>query len=180
MNKPTIVPILKSIKETNDVKTFHFRYPVPIKPGQFYMIWIPGIDEIPMSVAYINKDVKGITFRTVGDATTALFSKNVGDKIGVRGPYGNGFKLKGKKEKTIKAERAKVKKAKPAKEISDIKSLKIEEAGFSTRTVNALINNKIKTVAGLSRLSDESLNQIKGLGAKGIEEIKAKIAEWGI
>jgi len=55
------------------------------------MIWIPGIDEIPMSVSYIDKDVKGITFRKVGDATEALYKLKKGEKIGIRGPYGNGF-----------------------------------------------------------------------------------------
>ena len=62
--------------------------------------------------------------------------------------------------------------------ISDIKSKKVEEAGFSKRTVNALINNKIKTVAGLARLSEETLNEMKGLGNKGIEEIKIKLKNW--
>lgn len=95
MNQPTITPILKTIKETHDTKTFHFLYPKHTKPGQFFMIWIPGVDEIPMSVSYINKDIKGITFRQVGDATSALFSLKTGDKIGVRGPYGNGFSLRG-------------------------------------------------------------------------------------
>ena len=61
------------------------------------MIWIPGVDEIPMSVSYITKNVKGITFRKVGDATKALFNLKEGDKIGIRGPYGNGFKFNGKK-----------------------------------------------------------------------------------
>jgi dihydroorotate dehydrogenase electron transfer subunit len=33
----------------------------------------------------------------VGEASNALFNLKEGDKIGVRGPYGNGFELKGKK-----------------------------------------------------------------------------------
>jgi len=91
------------------------------------------------------------------------------------------FKVKGREDtKTAKTSKTKVKKTRPVKDIIDIKSQKIEEAGFSTRTINALVNNKVKTVAGLSRLSDESLSQIKGLGAKGIEEIKAKLTEWDI
>jgi dihydroorotate dehydrogenase electron transfer subunit len=60
------------------------------------MIWIPGVDEIPMSVSYINKNTKGITFRRIGDATKALFELKEGDKIGIRGPFGNGFKITGK------------------------------------------------------------------------------------
>jgi dihydroorotate dehydrogenase electron transfer subunit len=96
MNIPTVTPILKSVTEATDIKTITFRYPGPIDPGQFYMIWIPGVDEIPMSVSLIQNDVKGITFRTVGSATTALSHLKAGDKIGVRGPYGHGFTLNGK------------------------------------------------------------------------------------
>ncbi|MDD5511591.1 MAG: dihydroorotate dehydrogenase electron transfer subunit, partial [Dehalococcoidales bacterium] len=73
-----------------------FNYDRETKPGQFYMVWIPGIDEIPMSVSYIGK-LKGITVRAVGGATKSLTSLKVGDKIGIRGPYGNGYKTpKGK------------------------------------------------------------------------------------
>lgn len=97
MNYPKIVKITDSKKEISDVKTLLFEYPGEINPGQFYMIWIPDVDEIPMSVSYISKDIKGITFRKIGDATNALFNLKKGDKIGIRGPYGNGFKIFGKK-----------------------------------------------------------------------------------
>ena len=53
--------------------------------------------------------------------------------------------------------------------------LKIEEAGFSQRTTNALINGGIKTIAGLKRLSPLKIEEIKGLGKKGIDEIKDKL-----
>lgn len=96
MNYPEIIKIDKVIKETKDVKTFLFEYPKKTLPGQFFMIWIPGIDEIPMSVSYINNITKGITFKRVGEATNTLFEFNKGDKIGIRGPLGNGFKLNGK------------------------------------------------------------------------------------
>jgi DNA-directed RNA polymerase subunit alpha len=59
-------------------------------------------------------------------------------------------------------------------ELSDGK-MKIEDAGFSPRTTNALVNGGIKTVAGLKRLSPLKIEEIKGLGKKGIEEIKARL-----
>jgi len=96
MNSPYVTPILKSTDEGYDIKTFIFRYPGKIEPGQFFMIWIPGVDEIPMSVSLIQDDIKGITFRKVGEATTALYMLKKGDRIGVRGPYGHGFKIRGK------------------------------------------------------------------------------------
>lgn len=64
--------------------------------------------------------------------------------------------------------------------ITDIKSKKIDEAGFSTRTINALVKNKIKTVAGLSRMSEDKLKEMKGLGVKGVDEIQKKLTGWGI
>jgi dihydroorotate dehydrogenase electron transfer subunit len=97
MNYPKITKIIKTTKENLNVKTIKFQYPTKVEPGQFFMIWIPGIDEIPMSVSYIENDIKGITFKKVGDATKALFELKEGDKIGIRGPYGNGFKIEGEK-----------------------------------------------------------------------------------
>jgi dihydroorotate dehydrogenase electron transfer subunit len=96
MNIPTITTLLTITTEAADMKTITFRYPGTVLPGQFFMIWIPGVDEIPMSVSEISKEVKGITFRKIGDATHALYHLKPGSKIGIRGPYGNGFALIGK------------------------------------------------------------------------------------
>ncbi len=96
-NQYVISRILTEIRETPNIKTITFHHPQPINPGQFYMIWIPGVDEIPMSVSMIKPKEKGITFRKVGEATDALFQKKSKDLIGIRGPYGNGFSLAGKK-----------------------------------------------------------------------------------
>ena len=93
MNSLKIKEIIKIKKENQYVKTFFFKYDENIKPGQFFMIWIPNVDEIPMSVSYIKRNIAAITFRDVGDATNKLFNFKIGDKIGIRGPYGNGFKL---------------------------------------------------------------------------------------
>lgn len=52
---------------------------------------------------------------------------------------------------------------------------KVEDANFSPRTTNALMNAGIKTIAGLRRLSNLKLSEIKGLGQKGIDEVKEKL-----
>ena len=96
MNYPKVVEILEIKKENSNVKTILFDYEYDINPGQFFMIWIPNVDEIPMSVSYIDKKVKGITFKKVGSATEELYNLEVGEKIGIRGPYGNGFNIDGK------------------------------------------------------------------------------------
>jgi len=82
------------------VKTFTFKdiECKKARPGQFLMLWIPGIDEIPLSI--LNTDKNGaisVAVKNVGEATSALHKKKVGDIIGVRGPFGNGFSEKGRK-----------------------------------------------------------------------------------
>jgi dihydroorotate dehydrogenase electron transfer subunit len=97
MNYPIITKINKTKLENPIVKTLLFDYDKKVIPGQFFMVWIPGIDEIPMSVSYNDNKSGGITFKKVGDATEALFNLEKEDKIGIRGPYGNGFSILGKK-----------------------------------------------------------------------------------
>lgn len=90
-----VVKILDEEIEAKHIKTIWFHHDEIVNPGQFYMIWIPGVDEIPMSVSFIQEGKKGITFRVVGNATQALFNIKPTDSLGVRGPYGNGFSLDG-------------------------------------------------------------------------------------
>lgn len=78
------------------------------------------------------------------------------------------------KEKVVKAEK------KEAAKGEDYKKLTIEEAGFSARTAKALAANKVKTVAGLARCSEEALSEMKGLGEKGVAEIIRKLKRWGL
>ncbi len=84
-----IVQVSEVINETNNIKTIKFKLPVESKPGQFIMVWIPGIDEIPMSLSYSD----GITVDNVGEATQAIHALEIGSQIGIKGPYGNGFDL---------------------------------------------------------------------------------------
>jgi DNA-directed RNA polymerase subunit alpha len=57
--------------------------------------------------------------------------------------------------------------------------INIEEVNLSPRTTNALINNDIKTVKDLLKLSDSELRELKGFGSKAYDEVKDKIAELG-
>ncbi len=90
------VKILSIIEECVGVKTLTFKNvntKIP-KPGQFIMVWVPGVDEIPMSIS--GCDSAGnwfITVKNVGECTNAIHNLKVGDFIGVRGPLGNWFKL---------------------------------------------------------------------------------------
>lgn len=82
------VELIDIVVECRDVKTFFFDHRFDFVPGQYVMIWIRGVDEIPMSLSYTD----GITVREVGEATSELFKLSIGDEIGIRGPFGNGFK----------------------------------------------------------------------------------------
>lgn len=57
--------------------------------------------------------------------------------------------------------------------------ISVEEINLSQRTTNALINNDIRTVKDMLRLSDTELRELKGFGAKAYDEVKDKIAELG-
>jgi DNA-directed RNA polymerase subunit alpha len=53
----------------------------------------------------------------------------------------------------------------------------IEDLNLSARTTNALLNNEIKTVKDLVTLSDAELKDLKGFGAKALDEVKDKMTE---
>mgnify|MGYP006419356429 FL=1 len=96
-NHTTIVTIEKVIDETPTVKTLVFSDSIMpnVLPGQFAMVWIPGINELPMSVMISKESGKAaFTVRKHGLASTGLFNIKVGEKIGIRGPYGNAFDIK--------------------------------------------------------------------------------------
>ncbi|MEM2320002.1 MAG: dihydroorotate dehydrogenase electron transfer subunit [Candidatus Bathyarchaeia archaeon] len=92
-----ITRILDVKTENLTVKTFIFKdkFCAKAKPGQFLMLWIPGVDEIPLSVLDTAEDgTVAVTVKSVGEATQALHRMGTGESIGVRGPFGNGFTLK--------------------------------------------------------------------------------------
>ena len=96
-NHPYICTIERVVDETPTVRTLYFNDPVlaNVEPGQFAMVWIPDVNELPMSVMISEKkDEAGFTVRKRGESSTALYNLKVGDKIGVRGPYGNSFDIK--------------------------------------------------------------------------------------
>jgi dihydroorotate dehydrogenase electron transfer subunit len=92
MNMPETVEILQTEEVGNGVRTLRFELNRDVRPGQFFMVWLPGVDEIPMSASYCSGR-KGITVKEVGPATKALCNLRSGDKIGVRGPYGHGYTI---------------------------------------------------------------------------------------
>jgi dihydroorotate dehydrogenase electron transfer subunit len=97
INKRRIVQIEETIAETPTVKTLVFKDSLSYsaKPGQFLMIWIPRVEELPMSVMINSKEgYAAVTIRKFGFGSTALFDRKKGDLIGLRGPYGNKFTIR--------------------------------------------------------------------------------------
>ncbi|MBP7070565.1 MAG: dihydroorotate dehydrogenase electron transfer subunit [Methanothrix sp.] len=89
-----ISSIIKEVRfEASLIRTFRLDRELNPTPGQYLMLWIRGVDEIPMS--FSGPDI--ITVQSVGQATEALFKMGAGSSVGLRGPLGNGFVLQGKR-----------------------------------------------------------------------------------
>ncbi|MBP1929842.1 dihydroorotate dehydrogenase electron transfer subunit [Methanolinea mesophila] len=89
---PTVTVITRVIRETPGITTLVFDREMVFNPGQFVMVWVPGRDEVPMALS----TGTSITVQEVGDATRELCALSEGAKIGIRGPFGNGFSPRGR------------------------------------------------------------------------------------
>ncbi len=91
--KPILLPITRIDQENPYVKTFWFDYPLSSDPGQFVMLWVPGVDQKPFSIAYDDGTAFGLTIFAVGPLSQKLFTMKVGERVGITGPFGNSFSL---------------------------------------------------------------------------------------
>ena len=92
MDLPQTVTIREIREDTRTIRTFVLDAEVPeATPGQFIMLWLPDVDEKPMSI--VNPSPLTVTVARVGPFSTTLHQRKVGDQIGWRGPYGRGFTL---------------------------------------------------------------------------------------
>jgi len=85
-------------KETPDTFTLRLEPENPMngsvfQPGQFSMLWVFGVGELPISISGdpALHDRLVYTVRSVGQATHSLVNREVGDGVGVRGPFGAGW-----------------------------------------------------------------------------------------
>ena len=100
---PRTYRIASTKRETEMVQTFTFPVSLGAKPGQFVMVWLPGVDEVPMSVAYDDGNSTKITFFAVGDMSSALAKCKQGDLVGLRGPFGTHYEWKPKEHLVLVA-----------------------------------------------------------------------------
>ncbi len=99
---PHPVAVRSVEKETDDVATFRLEFldratgdSFRMEPGQFNMLYLPGVGEVPISVASLSDEGPGIghTIRFVGRVTRVIETLRPGAVIGLRGPYGRGWPL---------------------------------------------------------------------------------------
>ena len=91
---PRVVKITDIIAENSYTKTFVLDDTIPdAMPGQFIMLWIPGLDEKPFAI--VAREPLTITVAAVGPFSRALHALDVGASVGWRGPFGRGFDLNG-------------------------------------------------------------------------------------
>lgn len=96
---PKPYKILEIVHETNLEYTFRVEVDVKAEHGQFFQISIPKIGEAPISISAMGDNWMEFTIRKAGKVTNEIFNLSPGDKIFMRGPYGNSFpvnKYKGK------------------------------------------------------------------------------------
>jgi dihydroorotate dehydrogenase electron transfer subunit len=89
-----VAALRRKTRSGGDCQTLFFDASLEATPGQFVMIWVPGVDEVPMSISHIGEET-GITVRPVGEATKTLCALQKGGRVRLRGPFGRGFNIKG-------------------------------------------------------------------------------------
>jgi len=96
--QPYLAEIVEIVREAPGVNTFWLQFLDPdlregyhFKAGQFNMLLVPGLGEAAISISSDMEDGHriGHTIRSVGNITSTIARMNVGDVLGVRGPFGN-------------------------------------------------------------------------------------------
>jgi len=100
---PSEVEVIDRIQEAPDIFTWTLRFTdehtnanYRCIPGQFNMLYMHGVGEIPISIVGEDVDCSTIvhTIRVVGRVTKAMSQLKVGDRLGLRGPFGRGWPLR--------------------------------------------------------------------------------------
>ena len=87
--------VISNDLENYRTRTLTFDQSLAGQPGQFVMVWLPGIGEKPYCIT--NDSPLTLTVVSVGPFSTALNALSAGDKVWIRGPFGHGYQLSGEK-----------------------------------------------------------------------------------
>lgn len=90
--EPEFFRIVKKKRETSDTFTIELKpleeRNLPSAPGQFNMLYRFGVGEVPISISRVSEKSYVHTIKIVGSVTKALSRLEIGDQVGVRGPFG--------------------------------------------------------------------------------------------
>lgn len=99
---PQEAEVIERVDETPTIFSLRLRFTdselhgaFRFEPGQFNMLYLPGVGEVPISIASDPEERQCYvhTIRAVGRVTRAMARLDKGDRIGVRGPFGRGWPM---------------------------------------------------------------------------------------
>ena len=99
---PLEAEVAERIQESPNIFTLRLRLTDPaararywFRPGQFNMVYLYGVGEVPISIVSDPRDEAMLdhTIRALGRVTNGLAALKPGDRVGVRGPFGRGWPL---------------------------------------------------------------------------------------
>jgi NAD(P)H-flavin reductase len=106
-----MTPVLGHVRqrwmETDDTFTVELDVeqpePFSFQPGQFNMLYVFGVGEIPISISGNPDRPETLTHTTreVGIVTRAMRQLTVGDVLGVRGPFGSTWPMEAAEERDV-------------------------------------------------------------------------------
>lgn len=96
---PQMAIITDIIEETRNIKRFIMQYEDKALQenfkfsGQFFEITVFGVGEIAISIPFSPSSKESFDFciKKAGKVTSAIHNMKIGDKVGLRGPFGKGF-----------------------------------------------------------------------------------------
>ena len=107
---PQEAQIIERIEESPGLFTLRLQFTDPkvqtayqFEPGQFNMLYLHGVGEIPISIVSDPKDelIFEHTIRAVGRVSNAMSRLKPGGFIGVRGPFGRGWPLQAAEQRDV-------------------------------------------------------------------------------
>lgn len=110
--RPAMEPVpgrvLSVLKETHDTFTLNIEPPPgdPVsafQPGQFSMLYVHGVGELPISISGdpARREFLTYTIRSVGQVTYQLVTRQPGEQVGLRGPFGTSWPLTEARGKSV-------------------------------------------------------------------------------
>jgi dihydroorotate dehydrogenase electron transfer subunit len=86
---PRPMRVVETARQTQTVKTLTLDGELSARPGQFVMVWMPGLDEKPFSL--VDDQPVTLAIARVGPFSARLQELTPGDRLWIRGPLGRPF-----------------------------------------------------------------------------------------